>query len=97
MTNMSYEEAKELIEKAARLNPFAAEDFRQFSVMVQHAITAFGNEQYLFALKLKTRAMAMREEKHLADVIGVIDALVTKLESIDFEGFARLCTDQDRP
>lgn len=95
MTNMSYEEAKELIEKAAQLNPFAAADFYRFSTMTQHAITAFSNEKYAFALKLKGKALAMREDKQLADVLGVIDAYVAKLESIDFEGFAQLATNPE--
>lgn len=95
MTNMSYEEAKELIEKAARLNPFAANDFRQFSMMTEHAITAFSNEKYSIALKLKAKALAMREAKQLADALGVIDAHVSKLESIDFEGFARLAANPE--
>lgn len=78
ITTMSYEEAKELIKKAAQLNPFAANEFRQFSVLTQHAITAFENEKYSLALKLKVKA------------VGVIDAHMAKLESIDFQGFAQL-------
>lgn len=90
INTMSYEEAKELIKKAAQLNPFAANEFRQFSMMTQLAIAAFQNEKYSLALKLKIKALGMREEKQLADALGVIDAHVAKLESIDFEGYAQL-------